>query len=140
MVMASVTPVMAGTSDLFKSDTAPASPVSPTSAHGEETPAESALANDSVQLSLQALQLLETSRLLESAGSAAKAFNAASGMLDTQESRLAGPITLAAQPELAAALEQAYGLSSGQIRPPFVRARRPVAARPKGKNPREKGR
>ena len=77
MVMASVTPVMAGTSDLFKSDTAPASPVSPTSAHGEETPAESALANDSVQLSLQALQLLETSRLLESAGSAAKAFNAA---------------------------------------------------------------
>jgi hypothetical protein len=138
--MASVTPVTAGASDLFKSDTAPASAALAASSHTEEIAAESAPPNDSVQLSLQALQLLETSRLLEATGASLRAFNGASGLLESQESRLSGPITLAPQPELAAALEQAYGLSSRQIPRPFVRPRRTIATRPRGRNPREKGR
>jgi hypothetical protein len=128
---------------LFKSDTAPASAATTAFSHAEETAAEIIPANDSVQLSLQALQLLETSRLIEAAGTSLKGFNAASGLMETQESRLSGPITLAPQPELAAALELAYGLSSGLIRRPPMRPRRAVekvAARPKGKNPREKER
>ncbi len=138
--MASVTPVTAGAADLFKSDTSPASSASASTSHTEEAAAESTPANDSVQLSLQALQLLETSRLIDAAGTSLKAFNAASGLMETQESRLSGPITLSPQPELAAALEQAYGLSSSFVQRPLVRPRQPAARRPKGKNPREKNR
>ncbi|HWE51623.1 MAG TPA: hypothetical protein VG273_17655 [Bryobacteraceae bacterium] len=135
--MASVTPVTTGTSDLFKPDTAPTSSASTASSQPQETAAESPLPADSVQLSLQALQLLETSRLLEAAGAGSKAFNATGGLMETQQSQLSGPITLAPQPELAAALEQAYGLFSSQIPRPYVRPRRPVDARPKGRNSRE---
>src|SRR5579871_2811528 len=100
--MASVTPVTGGPSDLFKPDTTPASAALTANAHDAETATEGPATSDSVQLSLQALQLLETNRLFEATGTSVKAFNAASGLMETQESRLSGPITLAAQPELAA--------------------------------------
>ncbi len=137
--MASVTPVTAGASDLFQSDTTPASH-SATAPHALETAHDSESADDTVELSEQALQLLETNRLFTAAHGAQKVFNAAAGMLETQTSSLTGPIVLASQPELAAALEQAYGFSAGRTARPVVPARRPMIARPKDKSSRDQSR
>jgi hypothetical protein len=138
-VMASVTPVPAGASDLFQSDTTPASH-SAAASHALENSHESESADDTVELSQQALQLLETNRLFAAANGAQKVFNAAAGLLETQTSSLTGPIVLASQPELAAALEQAYGLVSGRTARPVVPARRPMIVRPKDKSSRERSR
>jgi len=117
--MASVTPVNAGASDLFKSGTTSTPFSSTTSATAVETAPEGEAVDDSVQLSQQAMQLLEA------AGTARKA--------GESSSTLTGPVTLAPQPELAAALEQAYGLSSGKTRRPVIRAPRTGVPRPKNK-------
>src|ERR1700722_10341313 len=101
--MASVTPVNAGASDLFKSATSGTPLSSAAPSPGAQTAPESDSPDDSVQLSQQALQLLETNRLFEGATASQRAVEAGSA--------LTGPITLAPQPELAAALEQAYGIS-----------------------------
>jgi hypothetical protein len=130
--MASVTPVNAGASDLFKSGTTGTPLSSAAPSPNAQTAPESEPANDSVQLSLQALQLIETNRL----------FNAGSASQRAVEtnSALTGPITLAPQPELAAALEQAYGLSAAEARRPVIRPRRPAVNKPKGKPSREPNR
>jgi len=130
--MASVTPVNPGASDLFKSGTTGTPLSSAAPSPNAQIASESQPADDSVQLSLHALQLLETNRLFEAGSSSQKAAET--------NSSLTGPITLASQPELAAALEQAYGLSSAGTRRPVIRARRPAVNKPKGKPSREQNR